>query len=176
MNSQSSNLRASGWTLAIAASSSAVANSRSADSHAIYSGEDFNRNGRGIVAAVARGIGAGRRGLEAAQIAIHGLVEGYFGAAVTLGAGRAASLALASANAWMFSQSRADPACSMTASLTALIFVGRNVRITHIGDCRVYRNRGGQLVPLTSEHVRPLPDGTDSLSRSVGGDAELHID
>jgi serine/threonine protein phosphatase PrpC len=176
MNSQSSNLRASGWTLAIAASSSAVANSRSADSHAIYSGEDFNRNGRGIVAAVARGIGAGRRGLEAAQIAIHGLVEGYFGAAVTLGAGRAASLALASANAWMFSQSRADPARSMTASLTALIFVGRNVRIAHIGDCRVYRNRGGQLVPLTSEHVRPLPDGTDSLSRSVGGDAELHID
>jgi hypothetical protein len=114
--------------------------------------------------------------MEAAQIAVDSLAEGYFGAAATLGPGRAASLALASANAWMFSQSSVDPKHSMATSLTALIFVGRHVRIIHVGDCRVYRRRGHQLMPLTTEHVRPLADGTDQLSRSIGGDAQLRID
>jgi serine/threonine protein phosphatase PrpC len=182
MSPDQSKLSAWGWTLAIAplsvasAASAASAAAASADFHAIYSGEAFDKAGRGIVAAVARGIGEGRRAVEAAQIAVDSLAEGYFGAAATLGPGRAASLALASANAWMFSQSRADPHRSMAASLTALIFVGRHVRIVHVGDCRVYRKRGRQLVPLTSEHVRPLPDGTEALSRCVGGDAQLHID
>jgi serine/threonine protein phosphatase PrpC len=176
MSPDQSKLSAWGWTLAIAPASAVAAAPESADFHAIYSGEAFDKAGRGIVAAVARGIGDGRRAMEAAQIAVDSLAEGYFGAAATLGPGRAASLALASANAWMFSQSRADPKRSMAASLTALIFVGRHVRIIHVGDCRVYRKRGRQLVPLTIEHVRPLPDGTDQLSRCVGGDAQLHID
>jgi serine/threonine protein phosphatase PrpC len=176
MSPDQSKLSAWGWTLAIAPAAAVSAAPESADFHAIYSGEAFDKAGRGIVAAVARGIGDGRRAVEAGQIAVDSLAEGYFGAAATLGPGRAASLALASANAWMFSQSRADPAHSMAASLTALIFVGRHVRIIHVGDCRVYRKRGRQLVPLTSEHVRPLPNGADQLSRSVGGDAELHID
>jgi serine/threonine protein phosphatase PrpC len=176
MSPDESKLSAWGWTLAIAPAATASAAAESADFHAIYSGEAFGKAGRGIVAAVARGIGPGRRALEAAQIAVDSLAEGYFGAAATLGPSRAASLALASANAWMFSQSRADPHRSMAASLTALIFVGRHVRIIHVGDCRVYRKRGRQLLPLTSEHVRPLPDGTEQLSRCIGGDAQLHID
>jgi serine/threonine protein phosphatase PrpC len=176
MNTDQSKLSAWGWTLAIAPASAVSAAPQSADFHAIYSGEAFDKAGRGIVAAVARGIGEGRRAMEAAQIAVDSLAEGYFGAAATLGPSRAASLALTSANAWMFGQSCADPNRSMAASLTALIFVGRHVRIIHVGDCRVYRKRGRQLIPLTGEHVRPLPSGTDQLSRSVGGDAELHID
>jgi serine/threonine protein phosphatase PrpC len=176
MNTDQSKLSAWGWTLAIAPASTVSAAAESADFHAIYSGEAFDKAGRGIVAAVARGIGDGRGAMEAAQIAVDSLAEGYFGAAATLGPGRAASLALASANAWMFSQSRADPNHGMAASLTALIFVGRHVRIIHVGDCRVYRKRGRQLVPLTTEHVRPLPNGSDQLSRCVGGDAQLHID
>jgi serine/threonine protein phosphatase PrpC len=176
MSPDQSQLSAWGWTLAIAPAAAVSAEPQSADFHAIYSGEAFDKAGRGIVAAIARGIGEGRRAMEAAQIAVDSLAEGYFGAAATLGPGRAASLALTSANAWMFSQSRTDPNRSMAASLTALIFVGRHVRIIHVGDCRVYRQRGRQLVPLTSEHMRPLPNGTVALSRSVGGDAELHID
>jgi hypothetical protein len=50
------------------------------------------------------------------RISPHGLLEGYFGAATTLGPGRAAGLALGSANAWMFGQSRADPGHPLAAS------------------------------------------------------------
>jgi hypothetical protein len=173
MSQEPSTLSASGWTLAIGESSSSPTTS---EVYVIYNGEAFDRPARGIIAAVARGIGIGTHAREAAHIALHGLLEGYFGAAATLGPGRAAGLALGSANAWMFSQSRADPGHSMAASLTALIFVGRRVRVIHVGDCRVYRRRGSQLAPLTSEHVLPTADGTSSLIRSVGGDAELQMD
>jgi Protein kinase domain/Protein phosphatase 2C len=181
MYQQPSTLNASGWTLAVGASSSASATSEGADVYVIHKGEAFDRKaldrpGRGIIAAVARGIGAGPRVREAAHIALHGLLEGYFGAAATLGPGRAAALALGSANAWMFGQSRADPGHPMAASLTALIFVGRRVRIVHVGDGRVYRRRGSQLTPLTSDHVHPAADGTGLPTRSVGGDAELQMD
>ncbi len=176
MSQQPSTLSSSGWTLAVGASSSSSETSESPDVYVIYKGEAFDRPGRGVIAAVARGIGTGPRAREAAHIALHGLLEGYFGAAATLGPSRAAGLALGSANAWMFGQSRADPAHSMAASLTALIFVGRRVRIIHVGDCRVYRRRGSQLTPLTSDHLHPAADGTSSLTRSVGGDAELQMD
>ena len=132
------------------------------------------------MAAVARGVGAGPRAQqaahEAAHVAIHLLVEGYFGAAATLSVGRAAALALTGANTWMFSQSRMDREHTMRASLAALIFAGRRVGIVNVGDCRVYRLRQGQLTPLTADHTRPLADGMTVLTRSVGGDAELHID
>lgn len=176
MSLSPSTLTASGWTLAVGACSSSAAETENADVYVIYQGDAFGRPGRGIIAAVARGIGFGPRAREAAHVALHGLVEGYFGAAATLGPGRAASLALGAANAWMFSQSRADPEHGMAAALTALIFVGRRVRIVHVGDCRVYRARDGQLAPLTSDHLRPAADETNSLTRSVGGDAELQVD
>lgn len=177
MSQDDAPLTASGWKLAIGAASSASQPATSTDFHAIYSGEAFGNGARGIVAAVARGVGSGKSAQEAAQIAIHSLVEGYFGAAPTLGAGRAASLALSSVNAWMFGQSRNDPERpAMEASLSALIFVGRHVQIVHVGDCRIYRKRGQELVPLTNEHVRLMPDRTLMLSRSVGGDAEMHTE
>jgi serine/threonine protein phosphatase PrpC len=174
MSEDETRLSAAGWTLAIGAASGPGNPRDNPEFHAIYSGVDFGNLQRGLVAAVARGSGAGKVAREAAELAVHQLVEGYFGAAATLGAGRAASLALSSLNGWMFSQSRADPErTNMSASLSALIFVGRHVSIIHIGDCRIYRKRGDQLAPLTAEHVKLLPDGSSALSRAVGGDAEI---
>src|SRR5579862_1799660 len=175
MGEEGSDLSAAGWTVAVGAASTPAA-AGAHEFHAIYSGEAFGHAARGIVAVVARGLGAERSMLEAAQLAVHSFVEGYFGAAATLGAGRAASLSLASINRWMYSQSRAAPERAMAASLSALIFVGRHVRIIHVGDCRLYRRRGSELLPLTSEHVRQLADGTIELGRSVGGDAEMHTE
>jgi serine/threonine protein phosphatase PrpC len=182
MSREASTLTASGWTLTIGTCSSApnlsdgVGSSESGDSYAIYTGDRFERPARGIVVVVARGVGTGPRVREAAQIATHTLAEGYFGATPTLGTGRAVSLALTSANGWIFSQSRLDSDRAASAVVTALIFAGRHIGIAHVGDCRVYRLRQHALTPLTEDHVRPLADGAYALTRTVGGDAELHID
>jgi serine/threonine protein phosphatase PrpC len=180
LTGKTSTLTASGWTLKLGASSSSPQTSERADIFAVYNGEKLERPARGILAAVARGVGAGPRARqaahEAAHVALHLLAEGYFGSAATLSVRRAAALALTGANAWMFSQSRMDREHAMRASLSALIFAGRRVGIVNVGDCRVYRVRQGQLTPLTEDHTRPLADGMAVLTRSVGGDAELHID
>jgi serine/threonine protein phosphatase PrpC len=180
LTGKTSTLTASGWTLKLGASSSSPQTSERADIFAVYNGEKLERPARGILAAVARGVGAGpparQAAHEAAHVALHLLAEGYFGSAATLSVRRAAALALTGANAWMFSQSRMDREHAMRASLSALIFAGRRVGIVNVGDCRVYRVRQGQLTPLTEDHTRPLADGMAVLTRSVGGDAELHID
>ncbi len=177
MSETEAQFSAAGWTLAIGAATSPGAPGVNREFHAVYSGADFGNPQRGVIAVVARGSGAPKVAREAAEIAVHQLVEGYFGAAATLGAGRAASIALSSLNGWMFSQSRADPErTNMAAALSALIFVGKHISIVHIGDCRIYRKRGDQLAPLTVEHVRLLPDGMAALSRAVGGDAEIHAE
>jgi hypothetical protein len=182
LTGETSTLTASGWTLELGAALSSP--QTSTDIFAVYSGEKFDRPARGILAAVARGVAfkadaaqsSRRAANEPARVAIHLLVEGYFGAAATLSASRAAALALTGANSWMFSQSRVDRGHNMRAALAALIFAGRRVGIVNVGDCRVYRVRDGQLTPMTSDHTRPAADGTATLTRSVGGDAELHID
>ncbi|HEX3505645.1 MAG TPA: protein kinase [Xanthobacteraceae bacterium] len=170
---EESTLTACGWTLQLGASSSSPQTSERADIFAVYSGEKFDRPARGILAAVARGIGPSN---EAAHIAIHLLTEGYFGAAVTLGARRAAAVALTGANSWMFSQSRVKRTHGMQAVLAALIFTGRHVGVINVGDCRVYRIRDRQVTPLIEDHTRQLDDRTTILTRVIGGDAELHID
>ncbi len=180
LTGETSTLTASGWMLKLGASASSPQTSERADIFAVYSGEKFERPARGILAAVVRGVGAGPRAQhaahEAAHVAIHLLMEGYFGAAATLSVRRAAALALTGANAWMFGQSRMDRDHAMQASLAALIFAGRRVGVVNVGDCRVYRVRQGQITPLTDDHTRPLADGMTVLTRSVGSDAELHID
>jgi hypothetical protein len=54
MSQEPSTLSASGWTLAIGESSSSPTTS---EVYVIYNGEAFDRPARGIIAAVARGIG-----------------------------------------------------------------------------------------------------------------------
>src|ERR1700690_634422 len=98
MSGNDTRLSAAGWTLAIGAASGLGQPGDNREFHAIYSGADFGNPQRGLVAAVARGSGPGRVAREAAELAVHQLVEGYFGAAATLGAGRAASVALSSLN------------------------------------------------------------------------------
>jgi hypothetical protein len=152
-------------------------NQRSRDFHAVYRGETFGNPGRGIVAALARGNRPGTIAADVAQLAVHGFAEGYFGAVATLGSGRAAGIALSSMNSWLFGQSRSDPNwAGMATSVSAVVFTGRRIGIVHVGDCRIYRRRKGQVMPLTADHVTIPPDGQPVLNRAVGGDSAVHID
>lgn len=176
MSVEGQHLTAAGWTLSVGAASR-TAGTDGPDFHAVYRGEAFGNPRRGLLVAVSRAASDDRAGREAAQIAVHSFAEGFFGAAPTLGVGRAASHALTSTNSWLFSQSRADPErTGMAASLAAIAFASRQIGIIHLGSCRIYRKRQGRLVALTSEHLRPVVGGPAVLTRSVGGDRDVHAD
>ncbi|MGA7710878.1 MAG: protein kinase [Rhizomicrobium sp.] len=164
-------LKSGGWQLATGAAAR-HSGSSSPDFHAIYNGEVLDSPRRGVVAAIASSVGA----WETAQIAVNGFAEGYFGAGDTLSPWRAAAISLASINTWLYRQSKScAPGREMTASLSAVIFAGRRIDIVHVGVCRVYSCHDGQVMPLTTEHLRSGSEKT-APSRLLGADEAVHID
>ena len=79
----------------------------------------------------------------------------------------------------------------MQTTMTALVLVSGAVTLGHVGDCRVYRLRGGSLEVLTSDHTQIMEmlrlrlvspeQAADhparyALTRSVGGDVICRVD
>ena len=150
--------------------------------YAVYGGEAFNHEERGIIAVMARSHPEGGRrdvgatGNAAAQLVVHSFVEGYFGAPRTLGPKRAASLSLNSINGWLFSQLRNDRSGHLApVSVTAALFCGPRLGIAHIGACRLYRCRAGKIAPLVRDHSRPAHENA-APARAIGLDLEMSVD
>lgn len=159
-------LNGGGWTLAIGAAAQ-HSGAASPDFHGIYNGAALGSPGRGVVAAVATSSGA----WEAAQIAVNGFAEGYFGAGETLSPARAAARSLSSINGWLHSQSKGCPeGRGFLTSFSAILFAGRRISIVHVGDCRIYSLRDGEIHPLTPERFR------SEGKRLLGADVALHIE
>lgn len=63
--------------------------------------------------------------------------------------------------------------CGMGATVAALWFGHRTGLCVNVGDARVYRQQDGYLDLRSDDHAIVLPDGSQRLFMSVGGDAEL---
>lgn len=132
---------------------------------------------KGMVIAVADGVGGNKGGRQAAEITVRGFMEGYFGLPETLGVERAAGKALAAMNRWIHVQGRNDPFLeNMSTTFSALILRGRQAYVVHVGDTRIYRLRGQQLMCLTVDHTLSSPDLSHVLFRAVGLEEGLRID
>ena len=169
-------LSAGGWTLVLGTAVYRGNPGTPRDFHGVLLGEKYDATRRGTVVAVARGNGHAAGASEAAQLTIQGFTESYFGARATLSNARAAGRALSTINSWLFNQGRTEPQRQETsASFTALLLFGKQAAIVHVGDNRSYRLRGGQLVPLTFEHLRQV-GGVAIAAGAVGADRDLRID
>jgi hypothetical protein len=147
----------------------------SSNFYAVFTGDDFGHPERGIIAVMARAhppAGVPNAG-HAAQLAVHSLAEGYFGAQRTLSARRAAGIAFTAINRWLFGQSSAALA---PVSMTALMFQHESIAVAHIGTCQLYRYRDGVLSPMLREHARHAADGNLVPARAVGLDLEITVD
>ncbi|MGO9392920.1 bifunctional protein-serine/threonine kinase/phosphatase [Rhodoblastus sp.] len=132
---------------------------------------------RDAVAAVADGVGGGKGGREAAELAVRCFFDGFFGLPGSLGVQQAAARSLDAVNAWIVAQSRVDPQLAgMATTFTALILSGRAGHCVHIGDSRLYRFREGALEQLTEDHVIGRGDFKNILRRAVGLEHALRID
>ena len=131
----------------------------------------------GIVAAVADGVGGHKGGRVAAETAVRGFLDGYFGMPETLGPRRAAARALEAVNAWIFAQGRADAnLAQMACAFSALALHRRVAHVLHIGDTRVYRLDASGLERLTEDHVAGRGELAHALRRAVGFEPSLALD
>ncbi len=132
---------------------------------------------RGHVIAVADGMGGAKGGRTAAEMAVHGLLDGYYSLPDTLGPQRNVAHAVETINGWLHRQAHSDPALEGAATtLTTLVVTGRTGHVLHVGDTRAYQLSGRRLIKLTEDHTHGAADLRHVLYRAVGLEASIRLD
>ncbi|MCD6024288.1 MAG: protein serine/threonine phosphatase [Fibrobacteria bacterium] len=129
---------------------------------------------KGMAFAVADGVGRGKGGRLAAEVAVRAFLSDYYSSPDTWAPKKIFEHVLENVNA------SARSAGTGAAAFAALVLRGRRYFTVHAGDARVYRYRqssgGGTWTCLTTDHVWQHPDMRNVVSRAVGLDEHLHAD
>ncbi|MGA2134540.1 MAG: PP2C family serine/threonine-protein phosphatase [Bryobacteraceae bacterium] len=109
---------------------------------------------KGLLAAVADGMGGHVAGAEASSMAIRILSEKYFADSAPPQA--ALTRAFHAANAAIYKQSRDPGRRGMGTTCTALAILGGQAYCAHVGDSRLYLVRDGEIHQLTEDHSKAM--------------------
>ncbi len=132
---------------------------------------------KGILLAVADGVGGNAGGREAAEMTIRTISADYYATPDTWQTHTSLDTIITAANRWVLSQAATNGnLAGMATTLSALVLKGQRYVIAHVGDTRVYRLRNKELQQLTSDHVWDRPDMRHVLKRAVGLDQQLLVD
>lgn len=132
---------------------------------------------KGLLAAVADGVGGHANGREASEFTIRGLLSDYYATPDTWAIPKALDTVLQALNRWLYAQAQKQKQnVGMATTLTALVLRGNRYTYAHVGDSRLYRLRNGELSVLTNDHVWDHPELDNVLSRAVGLDATVAVD
>ncbi len=133
---------------------------------------------KGLLAALADGVGGHPNAHQASEFVVRGLLADYYATPDTWGVFKSLDVVIQSLNRWLFSQNQATliTSAGMATTLSALLLRGDRYHFSHVGDSRIYLWRKGQLVRLTQDHVWDHPELKTVLSRAVGLDGLLSVD
>ncbi|ANQ84457.1 putative serine/threonine protein kinase [Azoarcus olearius] len=132
---------------------------------------------KGILLAVADGLGGHENGREAAERTVRGLLADYYATPATWSVNSSLERVIQSLNQWVLSQARKyRQTAGMATTLSAMVARGTRYYLAHVGDTRIYRLRGGGLEQLTTDHTWAHPELDSVLSRAVGLDSKLSVD
>ncbi|HZW86740.1 MAG TPA: bifunctional protein-serine/threonine kinase/phosphatase [Gallionella sp.] len=132
---------------------------------------------KGIIAAVADGVGSSGGGREAAEYSVRGLLADYNATPDTWAIPHALDRVLRAINRWLLAQSFSRPDNQqLVSTLSTIVLQGDRYVIGHIGDSRIYLLRDGQLRVLTVDHVWDQPGMQHVLKRAMGLDQHLVLD
>ncbi len=134
-------------------------------------------SGKGILAAVADGLGGHANGREASEATVRGLLADYYATPDTWGVTQSLDRVLTTLNRWLlgYAAQRAENQ-GMATTLSALVLRGRRYVTAHVGHTRIYLLRDGSLKQLTDDHVWDHPELRHVLRRAVGLDQYLAVD
>nr|WP_221229647.1 bifunctional protein-serine/threonine kinase/phosphatase [Niveibacterium umoris] len=139
--------------------------------------EGAELDNKGLLAALADGVGGHADGREAAEFTVRSLLCDYYATPDTWAVPKALDKVIGAANRWLVSQSaKRGEAAGMATTLTAVVLRGRRWISSHVGDTRLYLLRDGALKRLTVDHVWEHPELSTVLSRAVGLDRHLAVD
>jgi serine/threonine protein phosphatase PrpC len=136
---------------------------------------------KGVIAALADGVGSSGSGREAAEYSVRGLLADYYATSDTWAIPHALDKVLQAINRWLLAQSasRSDSRHDgrrLISTLSTLVLHGDRYVIGHVGDSRIYLLRNRQLRALTVDHVWDQPGMQHVLKRAMGLDQHLIVD
>ena len=139
--------------------------------------EGDERAAKGVLLAIADGVGGHAHGCEAAEYSVRSLLADYFSTAHTWSVQKSLDTVLGAANRWLLAQSaRTAETAGMATTLTALVLRGRRWHLAHVGDSRAYLWRDGALLRLSEDHTWPHPELSNVLRRALGLESRLLVD
>lgn len=136
---------------------------------------------KGIVVALADGIGSSAVSQEASAASVHSFLDDYYATSDAWSVRRSAQRVLGATNAWLHAQTlrshaRFDKDRGYVCTFSALILKGREVHVLHVGDARIYRLHPHSLEQLTKDHRVHLSSVESFLARALGASANVEID
>lgn len=138
-------------------------------------GSEFDA--KGMLLAVADGVGGHAKGREAAEYAVRNLLNDYYATPDTWSVAKSFDTVLGAVNRWLLATARKDREyAGMATTLTALVLRGSRYYVGHVGDSRAYLWRAGVLTQLTEDHTWPHPELNSVLRRAIGLDQHLVVD
>ncbi|MBP5998484.1 MAG: bifunctional protein-serine/threonine kinase/phosphatase [Azonexus sp.] len=171
------NLQNNRLCLAVGHASLTGPRERNEDYCGVVTPEGQELENKGVIAAVADGIGGHKGGREAAEYTVRGLLSDYFATPDTWGVPRAVETVTTALNRWVIAEgSRNAELAGMATTLSVLVLRGRRYYTAHIGDSRIYRLQEGRLLPLTVDHSWEHPELNNVLSRAIGLDPRVLMD
>lgn len=143
----------------------------------IVTPEGAERDTKGVLLAVADGVGGARGGRDAAEYTVRGLIADYYATSDTWPVPQALDKVLNANNQWLLGRAAGNRGLSgMATTLSALVLRGQRYYIAHVGDSRIYLLRGERLTRLTTDHVWDREDMRHVLTRAVGLSPHLVVD
>lgn len=136
---------------------------------------------KGVVLALADGIGSSAVSGEASEAAVHAVLDDYYCTSDAWSVKRSMQRVLAAMNSWLHAQTqrsafRHDHDRGWVCALAVLVLKGRSAHIFHAGDVRVWRASGASLELLTEDHRVYIGGGQSYLSRALGFRPALELD
>lgn len=132
---------------------------------------------KGMLLAVADGVGGHAQGREAAEYAVRNLLGDYYATPETWSVAKSFDTVLGAINRWLLATARRSREyAGMATTLTALVLRGSRYHVAHVGDSRAYLWRDKKLTQLTEDHTWPHPELDNVLRRALGLDQHLVVD
>ncbi len=128
---------------------------------------------KGHLFALADGVSQCADGGLAARATLQALALDYYSTPETWTVTQALERLLTAHNRWLRCNGGGQP---LLTTLSLLVLRGQRYTLAHIGDCRVYLLRDGQLRKLTQDHVWEQPGMQHVLKRAMGLDEHLVMD
>ena len=136
---------------------------------------------KGIVVALADGIGSSAVSQVASAAAVRGFLDDYYATADAWPVKRSAQRVLQATNSWLHAQTqrshaRFDKDRGYVCTFSALIFKGRQAHLLHVGDSRIYRLHAHALEQLSDDHRVRVSASESYLGRALGASSSVEID